>query len=188
MRSSMQSRARAHRPRLLNNPIVNVRERLTSRPGHALAIPNENERTNIHALDNLCHPSYLVGLGLQPPCRRQPDPPTACGCGDCADHQPDFGPARGLAARHASNESGNNEDLTITKGRSSIRVGLFMYGLIETQWLCWRICSARTSLAVNRLKKGAPAAAASTAARPFASSRSTRQTTAPTIIPASVAA
>ena len=64
------------------------------------------------------------------------------------------------------------------------------------------MCSARTSLAVNRLKKGAPfhpsdedlslgalaCAAASTAGRPLASSRSTMQTTAATIIPASRAA
>ena len=38
-------------------------------------------------------------------------------------------------------------------------------------------CSARTSSEVKRLRKGAPLAAASTAGRPFASVRSTRQTT-----------
>ena len=52
----------------------------------------------------------------------------------------------------------------------------------------WRMCSARTSSAVNRRRNGAPWAAASTAGRPLASSRSTMQTTATTSMPASRAA
>ncbi len=58
----------------------------------------------------------------------------------------------------------------------------------RVSWLACRRCSARTSRAVNIEKNGTPSAAASTAGRPFASSRSTRQTTAATTIPASRAA